>query len=55
MARLTVMLRNLLEEVAAFADRQCGAVSLGQLSKAGLTERHVRAWIRGERILHCGS
>jgi hypothetical protein len=42
---------TMLEQVVAFAERQCGAVSLGQLSKAGLTERHVKAWIRGERIL----
>jgi len=41
----------MLERVAAFAERQAGAVSLGQLTKAGLTERHARAWIRAERIL----
>lgn len=42
---------TMLEQAAAFAERQRGAVSLGQLSKAGLTERHVKAWLRGERIL----
>jgi hypothetical protein len=42
---------TMLEQVAAFAERQCGAVSLRQLAKAGLSERHVKAWIRGERIL----
>jgi hypothetical protein len=51
MTRLAAMLGNLLEGVAAFADRQCGAVSLGQLGTASLSQRHVRAWIRGERIL----
>jgi hypothetical protein len=45
------MLGNLLDEVAAIADRQCGAFSLRQTRKIGATERHVRAWIRWERIL----
>lgn len=44
------MLGTMLERVAAYGERQCGAVSLGQLGKAGLTERHIRAWTRGERI-----
>jgi hypothetical protein len=41
----------MLERVALYAERQAGAVSLRQLSKSGLTERHVKAWVRGERIL----
>src|SRR5262245_29032480 len=45
------MSENLLERVLHFAERQHSAVSLGQLSTAGLTDRHVRAWLRGERIL----
>jgi hypothetical protein len=45
------MLGNLLDAAAAFAERQAGAVSLGQLTGAGATDRHVRAWLRGERIL----
>jgi hypothetical protein len=45
------MLGNLLEAVMNFTERQCGVVSLGQLTRAGLTERHVRSWVRGERIL----
>ncbi|HZQ77534.1 MAG TPA: hypothetical protein VFE55_09405 [Acidimicrobiia bacterium] len=49
------MLGTMLERVAAHAERQCGAVSLGQLTNAGLTERHVRAWIRAERILPTGA
>lgn len=51
LARLRAMLGSMVEQVAHFSGRQCGAVSLGQLSKAGLSERHVKAWIRGERIL----
>jgi hypothetical protein len=46
---------SMLERVTVFAERQCGAVSLGQLAKAGLTERHVKAWVRGERILRTKS
>jgi len=45
------MLGNLLADVVAIADRQCSTVSLRQLTKVGLTDRHVRAWIRAERIL----
>jgi hypothetical protein len=45
------MAETMLERVAAYAERQCGAVSLGQLTGAGLTGRHVRAWVRGERIV----
>jgi hypothetical protein len=49
--RLGAMPGTMVERVASFAEGQCGAVSLGQLSKAGLTERHVKAWVRGERIV----
>lgn len=45
------MLGNRLDEVSLVAERQCGAISLRQLARAGLTERHVRAWIRWERIV----
>lgn len=45
------MLGNVLDDVAVIADRQRGAVSLRQVAKVGATERHVRAWIRWERIL----
>jgi len=45
------MLGNLLDAVVQFTERQCGVIALGQLGRAGLTERHVRAWVRGERIL----
>lgn len=42
---------DLLATVARIAERQRGAVSLRQLEKAGLTDRHVRAWLRWERML----
>src|SRR5437764_5510482 len=45
------MSRSMLERVATFAERQNGAVSLAQLAKGGLSERHVKAWVRAERIL----
>ena len=40
-----------MERVVRIAERQCSAISLGQLSGSGLTDRHVRAWLRNERIL----
>ncbi|HYH49771.1 MAG TPA: hypothetical protein VEG38_09505 [Acidimicrobiia bacterium] len=45
------MSKSLLQAVTAFADRQCGAISLAQLGTAGLSDRHVRAWTRHEQIL----
>jgi hypothetical protein len=45
------MLGSMLERVAFFSERQSGALSLAQLAKAGLSERHVKSWVRGERIL----
>ncbi len=45
------MLGNLLDEVAAIADRQCGAFALRQATKVTVSERQVRAWVRWERIL----
>ena len=44
------MLVNLWERAAAHAERQAGAVSLGQLARAGVSERTRRAWLRQERI-----
>jgi len=49
------MLGTMVERVAAYGERQSGAVSLGQLTKVGLSERHIRAWTRGERILPTAS
>ena len=44
------MLVNLMERATAHAERQAGAVSLGQLTKAGVSERTRRAWLRQERL-----
>jgi hypothetical protein len=44
------MLVSLVDQVAAVAEGQEGAVSTKQLAKAGLSERHARVWVRHERI-----
>ena len=44
------MLVSLVDQVAAVAEEQEGAVSTKQLAKAGLSERQARVWVRHERI-----
>ena len=44
------MLVSLVDQVAAVAEGQEGAVSTKQLTKAGLSERQKRAWVRYERL-----
>lgn len=51
MSILCAVSKSLVDQVAAVADRQQGATSLHQLQGAGVTGRHLRAWVRGERII----
>ena len=44
------MLESQVDRVAAFAERQQGAVSMVQLERAGLSKLQARAWIRQERL-----